>query len=206
MAIKAIYWDIGGVLVRTVDREPRARLAEKLGLTYAQLEDAVFNAEPGRKAQLGLLPAEMVWQSLIQRFGLPATALAAFQEAFFGGDVLDEALVDHIRRLHLTYRTGVISNAFDNARHLLMQVWRVGDAFDDLVISAEVGVMKPDPQIYQIALRGLGVLPQEAVFLDDALPNIQGARDIGMHAIHFRHPEQALQDLHALLRGQDCCE
>ena len=68
-----------------------------------------------------------------------------------------------------------------------------------MIISAEMGVMKPDARIYQVALEKLGVLPSESVFLDDFPENVTGARAVKMHAIHFTQPEQALAELKHLL-------
>jgi HAD superfamily hydrolase (TIGR01509 family) len=67
---------------------------------------------------------------------------------------------------------------------------------DDILISAEVGLAKPDPRIYRLAAERLGVRPDEAVFVDDFAANVEGARAVGMRAIHFR-PEL---DLRAALR------
>jgi epoxide hydrolase-like predicted phosphatase len=111
--------------------------------------------------------------------------------------------VDTIRRQHAHYKTGIISNGFDNTRFMLTQEWKIADAFDEIIISAEVGVMKPDPQIYQIALLALGVMPRQAVFLDDFLHNVEAAQALGMYAIHFRSPEQALQELDELINFKD---
>jgi len=55
--------------------------------------------------------------------------------------------------------------------------------------------MKPDPRIYHLALEKLGVRPEEAVFLDDMLINVQAARSIGMSAIQFTQPEKTLEEL-----------
>jgi epoxide hydrolase-like predicted phosphatase len=68
-----------------------------------------------------------------------------------------------------------------------------------MIVSAEVGVMKPDARIYRIALEKLGVAPAEAVLLDDFPKNVEGARAVGMAAIHFTRPEQALDELKRLL-------
>ena len=54
--------------------------------------------------------------------------------------------------------------------------------------------MKPDARIYQIALEKLGVAASKSVFLDDFPENVEGARAVGMQAIHFTQPEQALED------------
>jgi putative hydrolase of the HAD superfamily len=136
---------------------PRTRLAESLGLTYAQLEDTVFNAHRGLQAQLGQASTDEVWLSVAALLRQPREAIPAMQREFFAGDYLDTELVDEIRLLHKRYRTGIITNAFEGARRLIEEDWKIQDAFDHIVISAEVGVMKPDPRIFQIALQGLEV-------------------------------------------------
>jgi epoxide hydrolase-like predicted phosphatase len=67
--------------------------------------------------------------------------------------------------------------------------------FDETVFSAEVGMAKPDARIYQLILNRLGVEPQEAVFVDDFIENVEGARHLGLHAIHFKNSPQALAAL-----------
>jgi putative hydrolase of the HAD superfamily len=202
MKIRAIFWDIGGVLVRTVDRGPRTRLAQELGLTYAQLEEAVFNTETGQMGQIGKVSVDEVWRKFARTYRQPEWRIPEMQEAFFGGDVLDRDLVAEIRLLRQTYLTGIISNYFDNARFMLTNVWRIADVFQHVVISSEVGVVKPDERIYRLALEGLGVAAREAVFIDDFQHNVEGARRVGMWAIQFRSPEQALQELRELLMGE----
>jgi 2-haloacid dehalogenase len=76
---------------------------------------------------------------------------------------------------------------------------KFADAFDDMVISAEIGIAKPDVRIYQAAMQNLHVLPPESIFLDDTLRNVEAARNIGMHAIHFVQPGQAIAELKTLL-------
>ena len=69
------------------------------------------------------------------------------------------------------------------------------ELFDAFVESAVVGLRKPDPRIYQIACRELGVTPDRAVFLDDIGANLKAARALGMHTIKVDSPEQALGEL-----------
>jgi HAD superfamily hydrolase (TIGR01509 family) len=73
------------------------------------------------------------------------------------------------------------------------------DAFDYIIISAEVGVAKPDPKIFQIALEQAGAKPKEAVFVDDFYVNIEGCEKVGMKGIHFKDTESTLQQLKQLL-------
>jgi epoxide hydrolase-like predicted phosphatase len=199
MTIQAIYWDIGGVLIRTQDRTPRQQLAQRLGLTYQALEEFVFGSELGRKAQRGELPELERWASLAHELNIPPAEIPAVREAFFGGDFLDERLVAYIRNLRTRYRLGVISNAMSDTREFIEVRCGLAGVFDHLTFSAELGIMKPDPRIFQHALAALGVQPAEAVFVDDFMHNVEGARAVGMHAIHFQNPDQALADLEALL-------
>jgi putative hydrolase of the HAD superfamily len=84
---------------------------------------------------------------------------------------------------------------------VVAETWKFADAFDEMVISAEVGLVKPDPRIYQLAVDRLGVAPADAVFIDDFSRNVEGAQAVGLHAIHFRNPQQARRELEDLLNG-----
>lgn len=199
MKIQAILFDIGGVLVRTVDRAPRQALAERLGMSARALEELVFGGESGRRAQLGQVDEAEQWAYACRQVGWPLEQAAEFREQFFGGDRLDVELMGYIGKLHQVYKTGIISNAMNWTRGLIEGPWEMGALFDAIVLSGEVGVMKPDARIYQIALERLEVKAEQAVFIDDFQHNIDGARAVGMHGIHFRSPTQIVADLEALL-------
>ena len=108
-------------------------------------------------------------------------------------------LIDYIRHLRSRYRTALLSNALPNLRNLLTDKWRIDDAFHEIIISAEVGLLKPDPAIYTLTLEKLGIESQEAVFIDDNEQNVAGARQVGMRAIRFRNAAQARTDLEVIL-------
>lgn len=200
MTIKAIFFDVGGVLVRTFDRQPRTRLAERLGSSYAGLEAWVWEGERGTLAQEGVVHEEDQWRFVCRQLGLPEEQWQEFKAEFFAGDQVDTALVDAIRGMRRRgFRTGVISNAMDGLRQYLVSEVGIADAFDTLTVSAEVGVKKPAQRIFQVALQSLGVQPEEAVFLDDFAVNVTAARALGMQAIHFLTPAQALTELETLL-------
>jgi epoxide hydrolase-like predicted phosphatase len=199
MGIRAVIWDIGGVLVRTEDHEPRRRQAERLGLTREELVNLVFESEMGQKAQLGTVSAKELLAYACRVVHLPAEDAAKFEQEFFAGDRLDLELVDYIRSLQSRYRTGIISNAWDDVREMIVNRWKIADAFDQVILSAEVKICKPDPRIFQLALQRLEVAPEEAVFIDDFPRNIEGAQAVGMHAIRFLSTEQVRADLDAFL-------
>ena len=197
--IKTVIFDLGGVLVRTEDRAPRAELAEALGMDYGELSHLVYRTESARKATVGEVTADEHWQHLQHKLALDDEEIIPFERAFWGGDELDEVLVDFIYQLREEYTTALLSNAWDNLRHLLVELWSIDQLFDHLFISAEINLAKPDDRIYQYVIEELDQPPSEMVFLDDFKENVEAARRNGIQAIHFRSREQALAELRELL-------
>lgn len=183
--IKALIFDVGGVLIRTIDPQPRRALEERLGLNPGEAELLVFNSEQGRAAQMGQITSIAHWQWVAGQLKLDAGALRQFQDEFFGGDQLDHDLIAFIRKSRPTYRTAIISNYMDELTQLLGEVHAIDDAFDLIVISSSEKIMKPDPVIFERTLKRLGLPPHETIFIDDFLHNVEGARAVGMNAIHF---------------------
>ncbi|HRV94607.1 MAG TPA: HAD family phosphatase [Anaerolineae bacterium] len=194
--LEAIIFDVGGVLIRTQSRTGRETWAKKLGLDAWDFEHLVFNSDSGRQAQLGQKSVDTHWQWLGQHFGLNPADLAQMRLDFFAGDEMNRELVAHVQRLHRAgYRTGLLSNYADDARPLWTEVYPFIDYFDGVVISSEVGLMKPDPKIYYLAADSVAVSPAEVLFIDDFIENVEGARQVGMQAIHFNDPDLARKQL-----------
>ena len=76
--------------------------------------------------------------------------------------------------------------AWSDARDMFSRLFGLDQAFDLLIISAEEGLTKPDPRVYHLAAERLGIQPHEAIFVDDFIENVEGARAVGMHAIHYQ--------------------
>jgi putative hydrolase of the HAD superfamily len=183
--IKAIIFDVGGVLVRTEDRTPRRRLEEQYGLQPGEAEFLVYNSEQGQQAQRGEITATTLWRWIQARFNLDAAALADFRQQFWGGDRLNAPLLALVHSLRPRYQTAIISNAMDDLHHTLAAVYPMADAFDLIVGSAAERVMKPAPEIFLRTLARLGREPAEAIFIDDFAHNVAGAQAVGMAAIHY---------------------
>lgn len=197
--IDAIFWDLGGVIVRTEDRTRRERWEQRLGLEPRQLDRFIFAGEMGRKAAIGEVSAEEVWEWARRELDLSRDEGEQLTRDFWRGDDLDQELVGYIRGLRPQFQVGLISNAWLELRELLVHHLHIDDAFDDLVISAEVGLAKPDLAIYRLALERLKVRAERAIFIDDFERNIAAARELGMHAVLFRSRVQAIADVDRLL-------
>ncbi len=197
--IRAVIFDMGGVLVRTGNHTPRAELARRFGLTYEQIDELVFNSQTAFQAAIGDLDVDRHWESVCSSLGAPLSEMPAIREAFWGGDHIDAVLVDYIRSLRPRYKTALLSNAWNDARRTAQEKWKILDAFDVILFSAEVHLMKPDARIYQMAIKALEVAPQEAVFVDDFPENVEAARLAGLQAIRFDNTQQAIEELKQLL-------
>lgn len=177
---------MGGVLVRTEFPEVRQRLEKRSGFPPGTLDHAIWAGEAWELAQVGRISYEEYWRRVgaILGFSTPEE-IAEFRREYFSGDRLDEELVSLIRELRPHYKIGLLSNAPDKLDNWLDEEWHIKDLFDAIVYSAQVGMAKPDRSMFQLILEQLDIAPSEALFVDDFPRNIDAARALGMHAIHF---------------------
>lgn len=201
--IRAVVWDLGGVILRTMDWSLRSQWEDRLGLPRMQLTRLVFESDVSRRATIGQATDNNVWQSVADALNLDPSARDQLRRDYFARDQIDSTLMEFIRKLRSRVRVGMITNAWPDVRRYLENEFKIADAFDPLIVSAEVGLAKPDPRIYQLALERLGVQPAEAVFVDDFEDNVAGARWVGMQAVHFTSTLQAIAALRAILRGPE---
>jgi putative hydrolase of the HAD superfamily len=196
--IKAVFFDLGGVIVRTEFQAPREHLAERLGMEYEDLVKLVFDSPSSIRASHGEISDKEHWAEVTKRLRRPASETETIREDFFAGDIVDREILDFLQTLRPHYFVGLISNAWPDLRDYIARQ-KFDDAFDQMIISGEVGVMKPEARIFRIALEQAGVSPDEAVFVDDFYENIEGCEKVGMKGIHFKDPESALKQLKSLL-------
>lgn len=197
--IQAVIWDMGGVIVRTVDPVPREQLAQKFGYSSQDLEELLYGGTSGEGCQRGEIAYEEHMKIVREKLGLSPEEMKSFTDQFWAGDRLENDLVTYIRSLKNKYKIGLLSNAFPTLRRWLDTSGIFDDVFDKVVISSEQGIVKPDPRIYHLALKELDVAPEEAVFVDDTPKNVTGALQVGMHSIQFHDPIQIIKELDGFL-------
>src|SRR5512134_2391416 len=99
MTIKAVFFDLGGVIVRTEFQAPRQQLADRLGMDFDDLNRLVFDSDTSNRASIGEISPADHWAFILQRLKRPAAEMAAIREEFFAGDIVDRTLLDYIRSL-----------------------------------------------------------------------------------------------------------
>lgn len=195
MTTKAVVFDLGGVLI---DWDPRY-LYRKLLADEAAVEEFLatvctpeWNAEQDRGRPFAEGVAE-----LVERFPVHAAAITAYHERWpemLAGDI--GGAVELLAELRAA---GVPVYALTNwsaetfpvaQRRFPFLQW-----FEDIVVSGEVKLAKPDPRIYRLALERNRLRAQTTLFVDDALHNVQAARALGLPAIHFQSPHALRAEL-----------
>jgi len=198
MSIRAVYFDLGGVIVRTEYQAPRQCLAEKFGMDYEDIDKLVFGTPSAARASVGEITEEQHWHQVMKMLKRPVSDYEHIRDEFLAGDVIDHTILNFLRSIKPQYKVGLISNAWSGLRSYIVRE-KFADVFDHMTISAEVGAMKPSAKIYEFALEQLQVKAKEAVFVDDVLENIEACEKLGMKGIQFKDSESALKKLKALL-------
>ena len=124
---------------------------------------------------------------------------AGLIDRLFAGMQPDEAMLDAVRAAKRAgVRTGLISNSWGKGRY---DRSAFPDLFDGVVISGEVGLRKPSPEIYSMGADAIGLPPARCVFVDDLPGNLKPARALGMATVLHRGDAAAtLAEARALLR------
>jgi putative hydrolase of the HAD superfamily len=183
----ALLLDFGGVMTTSV-WDSFADFCRTKGLEEGTVK-RLFRKDPDaladlRQLETGALEEAEFEERFAARLGLDeATDLI---ESMFRGMLPEESMIEAVRAVRgVGVKTGLISNSWSTShydRDLL------GELFDDVVISAEVGLHKPQPEIYRLASERLSEPATSCVFVDDLRENCEGAEAVGMTAIVHRDP------------------
>lgn len=185
MTKRALIFDFGGVITRTIDYTPRNQWDERLNLPHGSVEKAVHGSQSWIKAQLGAISLDAYWADVAQQLNLSPDQTQQLADDFYRGDALNTAMVEFIReRREAGHAVALLSNFGMMLATALVDLG-IRDLFDPCVISAEIGVMKPEPAAYQAVLDRLGQPPDNCIFIDDSPANVTAAQNMGIHAIHF---------------------
>jgi putative hydrolase of the HAD superfamily len=145
--------------------------------------------------ECGRVEEEEFEPQLAAMLGVPAPGLI---DRLFAGSVADEEMLSAIERAHAAgVRTGLISNSWGTRRYDRQLLARL---FDGVVISGEIGIRKPAPEIYTMGAASIGLPPSECVFVDDLPFNLTPAAELGMATVHHTEARATIAQLERLLR------
>jgi len=204
VTVRWLLFDVGGVLERVDDAAWPARFAERcaarVGLPLQQLEERLEAAAlPDASTRSDVEAA--YWQGFGAAIGADAETLAEIRADFWDAycGTANEAVLAAARSLVGRVGLAILSNSGDGARREEERRYSFSSLFDPICYSHEIGVSKPDPRAFEIALTAMGAEPAEVLFLDDIPANVAAARKLGIRAHHHEDDEGTLAVIHDAL-------
>ena len=198
-AARGLLVDFGGVLTTNVFESFRA-FSEAEGLEPDTVKEIFRSRGEGlallRQLERGELTVEEFEPKFAAVLGIEERA-EGMVERLFSGVGPDERMVDAVRRARAAgVPTGLISNSWGRTTY---DEQLIHELFDAAVISGDVGLHKPEPEIFRLGAEKIGLAPEECVFVDDLRENCEGAEAVGMTAILHRGADSTLPELERLL-------
>ena len=195
---KAILFDVGGVLHNAIDGISDA-LHKELNLTQSQIEEirSTYLKELGK----GAITEAEFWNQIHNKYHVLEVKISedllghAFGTKFEPNIKLLE-FIDTLKTTNLTL--AVLSNTIEPHARVL-RAHGIYDRFENVFLSHEIGMRKPDSSTYKYVLDKLQVKPEEAIFIDDSRDNIIAACKLGIHGIVFSNTAEVIEELSALL-------
>lgn len=198
MKVNNIVFDIGNVLLRWSPVDivqnffPDEQSAQELTLK-------LFKSPEWFDLNLGKLTEKEVIQIYSQELGLSEAKLEELLDAVKESLRPVEGSLELLDELYgQKYPLYSITDNVHEIMHYLKVRYDFFHKFSGIVVSAEIGVLKPSPLIYKRLLDSHHLVPEETVFIDDIAKNVQGAIDVGLHGIHFIDAAQCRSELRRL--------
>ncbi|MDQ0472239.1 HAD family hydrolase [Labrys wisconsinensis] len=191
-------FDIGNVLIEWDPRHLYRQIFEDEGAIERFLATVCTQAwneeqDRGRSFEEGV-------RLLIERFPEHEAAIRAYDERWH--EMVPGAIERSVAVLGALRRAGIPTYAITNfsAEKFASAQARFPflAGFDGIVVSAHEGVLKPEPAIYRLLLDRHGLAADDCIFIDDSVKNVEGARRVGMKAIHFTGPDVLVREFRAL--------
>jgi 2-haloacid dehalogenase len=198
--VEAVVFDLGNVLITW---DPQPAVAKGVGAEQARrfLADESFDFMAWNELQDGGRSWDEAEAVAVRSHPQWEPAIRAYRENFL--DSLVGGIEDSVRILRELHAAGIRLYALTNWSKELFPVARKRfdflDLFEDIIVSGQEGVGKPDPEIFEILHDRIGHSLAGCIFIDDSLPNIQAAREAGMDAILFTDTGHLREDL--MVRG-----
>ncbi len=187
--IKAIIFDCFGVLTT-------APWSEFVGALPESQRDPA--RELNRAVDAGFITRDKFFDQVHQLTGRTPQAV---EEVINANEGKNTTLLNYIAHLKKHYKIGLLSNISSDwiTKQLLSR--EEAELFDDIVLSFQIRMVKPDPRAYELTAGRLGEQINECVFIDDSPSNCEGARAVGMQAIHYQNFEQMKLELDTILKS-----
>jgi len=199
MAIKAVIFDIGGVLLYNNGSKKAQAWEVQAGLQEGEIFKFINRSGLANAATRGQISRQELWNKVSEHFKIDPTQISTVETDLISTETLNNELAEFLLSLRPHYKTALLSNAWPDTREALNQKYGLDKLVDIQLFSYEEGTLKPETKFYQLALMRLHVQGYETIFLDDKLVNVDGATLLGIHSIHYRDNKHAITDIKRVL-------
>ncbi len=196
MKTKVIFFDLGGVLFTNGSKAFVKYLVEKSGFDEEKVKD-LMSGTLGNDYRVGKISREEFWNRLLSELSIDEH-MDTLEARWENGYKLIKETKAIIKKLSKKYRVYFLSDNIKSRADRLQKKYKFLSLFEDGIFSHEVGVRKPHPKIYEVALAKAGVAPKESLFIDDKESSLVPARKMGMQTILFKSPEGLQEELQKL--------
>ena len=197
--MKAVIFDFGRVISAQKPISLFRAYEETLGLEPDTINQIMFDSQAWQDATVGRISAKEFWHSIGPELGLESQdEINDFRRRYHADESIDRGVLSLIRQLHGRYKLAVLSNSPPGLADWLSD-WEIINLFDVVFCSGDEGMVKPDPAAYRTTLNRLGILPHEAVFIDDTSGHVKAAQLLGIHGLRFTDAGQLKLELDCLL-------
>jgi len=194
--IKAVIFDYGGVMKKSSQFfKDVVKIFNVSREEIKLVEDKI--SEAGRMAVKGLIKDSQYFEEIAKILGrpLPNGYMELAKKHYRDDLVVFTEIIDLVKKLKTQgIKTAVLSNIGKYSSDLAREE-NLYDGFDEVVLSYEVGMRKPEPEIYILTAKRLNLKPEECLFVDDAEENLAPAKELGMKTILFKNPKQAVEEV-----------
>ena len=197
MQYKVVFFDLGGVVVDVESDRLMHQVSQLVGRPFEEVQAAVYHKELMIPFELGQVTAKGYYDGLKKSLALSWT-YEQFVRMWNGIFVEKTEVTQIMGRLRNRHTLIALSNTNElHIDHIRRTVSSLA-VFHDWVASCDVGLRKPDPKIYELALNKADARAYEAVYVDDRPELVEAGKMCGMRAIRFQNPRQLEQDLQAV--------
>jgi putative hydrolase of the HAD superfamily len=197
MQYRLVLFDLGGVAVEVESDRLVHQVAQLLGRSFEEVQRAVYHEELLLPFELGRISARAYYEGLKKTLKL-SWSYERFVKAW--NDIFreNEDVTRIIQRLRPRHTLFALTNTNElHLRHIKASIPALS-ALHGWVASCDVGLRKPDPKIYFLALERAGARPSETVYIDDRPELVEAGRGVGLVAVRFENSRQLEQDLQAI--------
>jgi putative hydrolase of the HAD superfamily len=197
MLYELAIFDLGGVAVDVESDRLVHQVSQLLGCSFDEVQSAIYHEELLLPFELGRIRAQAYYEGLKARLKIPWT-YEQFVRAWNNVCRENCDVTSIVQRLHKHHKLIALSNTNELHLNYIKTAIPSLSILDDWVVSCDVGLRKPDPQIYLLALKRAGVQSRAAVYVDDRPELVEAGRVVGLTAIRFENSQQLEQDLQAI--------